>query len=187
MRRYSREGFSRELQPHDLFAAANDVVNLILPAMGREIRVESSFDGEGIAECVPEEINQVFAGILENAMQAVSEGPAGLVRVRGWSENGFVVVSVADNGPGIKPEHRSKVFTPFFTTKGPGGGTGMGLAIARRVVMALGGTINLKCQVGPGSGTEFTVRVPRVQTRDKRDKERELRIAVSDQRPSSAT
>lgn len=174
MRRYSREGFSRALQPHDVFAAARDVVGLILPGMGREIRVETAFEGDGAVECVPEEINQVLAGLLENAMQAVGSG--GLVRVRGWTEDGFVVVSVQDNGPGIKPEHRSKVFAPFFTTKGPGGGTGMGLAIARRVVMALGGTIGLKTQVGPGSGTEFTVRIPRAQSRERR---REAGAAVS--------
>ena len=177
MRRYSREGFSRELQPHDVFAAAKDVVNLILPAMARDIRVETAFEGDGAAECVPEELHQVLAGLVENAMQAVGEGVAGLVRVRGWSENGFVMVSVQDNGPGIKPEHRSKVFAPFFTTKGPGGGTGMGLAIARRVVMALGGTISLKSQVGPGSGTEFTVKIPRTQARD-RDRRREASAAV---------
>jgi signal transduction histidine kinase len=185
MRRYSREGFSRELQPHDVFAAAKDVVNLILPAMGREIRVETALEGDGMAECVPEEINQVLAGLLENAMQAVGEGGTGVVRVRGWSENGFVVVSVADNGPGIKPEHRSKVFTPFFTTKGPGGGTGMGLAIARRVILALGGTIALKSQIGPGSGTEFTVRIPRAQSRE-RDR-REPRAAVNEERPAPVT
>jgi signal transduction histidine kinase len=140
--------------------------------------VETAFDGEGIAECVPEEINQVLAGLLENAMQAVAEGPAGLVHVRGWAENGFVVVSVADNGPGIKPEDRSKVFTPFFTTKGPGGGTGMGLAIARRVVTALGGTISLKSQVGPGSSSEFTVKIPRAQTRDKSETRRESQRTI---------
>ena len=187
MRRYSREGFSRELQPHDIFAAATDVVSLILPAMGREIRVETAFEGGGIAECVPEEINQVLAGLLENAMQAAGEGAAGLVRVRGWSENGFVVVSVADSGPGIKPEHRSKVFAPFFTTKGPGGGTGMGLAIARRVVVALGGTITLKSQVGPGSGTEFTVRIPRSQTRDRDRKREAARAAIGGDRSAPPT
>ncbi len=186
MRRYSREGFSRELQPHDIFAAAVDVVSLILPAMSREIRVETAFEGDGNAECVPEEINQVLAGLIENAMQAVGETPAGLVRLRGWTENGFVALSVADNGPGIKPEHRSKVFAPFFTTKGPGGGTGMGLAIARRVVVTLGGTIALKSQVGPGSGTEFTVRIPRAQIRE-RERRRAAAVMAEGERPSPAT
>jgi signal transduction histidine kinase len=163
MRRYSREGFTRALQPYDVFGAAHDVVMLILPTIGRDIRVETSFEGSGVAECVPEEVNQVLASLVENALQAVPGGGSGLVRVRGWQEDGLVAISVADNGCGIKPEDRAKIFAPFFTTKGPKGGTGMGLAIARRVVMALGGTIDLKSQVGPGSGTEFTVKLPQVR------------------------
>ena len=165
MRRYSRDGFSRALQPYDLFGGARDVIDLILPTMGRPIEVQTSFEGSGVAECVPEEVNQVLANLLENAMQVVPDGGAGRVHVRGRGDgkDGFVVLSITDNGPGIKPEDRAKIFTPFFTTKGPGGGTGMGLAIARRVVTALGGTIGVKSQVGLGSGTEFTVRIPAKQ------------------------
>ena len=160
MRRYSRDGFSRALQPYDLFRASRDVIDLILPTVGRTMAVETSFDGSGIAECVPEEVNQVLANLLENAMQAAPDSGAGRIRVRGCTQEGFVVLTVADNGAGIKPEDRAKIFTPFFTTKGPGGGTGMGLAIARRVVTSLGGTIGMKSLVGAGSGTEFTVRIP---------------------------
>jgi len=65
-------------------------------------------------------------------------------------------VEVADNGPGIDPAHRSRLFEPFFSTKPRG--TGMGLAIARRIVEAHGGTIALESL--PGQGTTFRIHLP---------------------------
>jgi signal transduction histidine kinase len=157
MRRYSREGYSRTPQVYDAFAAARDVVSLIVPATGRDVRVETSFDGDGFIECVPEEFNQVLTNLVQNAVEAAPEG-TGCVRVRGGCEDGFVALTVTDNGPGIKAEDRAKIFTPFFSTKGPGRGMGMGLTIVQRVVTSAGGTIRLRSQVG--AGTEFQVRLP---------------------------
>jgi two-component system NtrC family sensor kinase len=157
MRRYSREGYTRALQAYDAFAAARDAVHLVAPATGRGASIDVSFDGEGLVECVPEEVNQVLSNLVQNALEAAPE-TAGRVRVRGYREREFVVLSVADNGPGIKPEDQAKIFTPFFSTKGPGRGMGMGLTIAQRVVASLGGSIRLRSQVG--IGTEFVVRIP---------------------------
>jgi signal transduction histidine kinase len=157
MRRYSREGYSRTPQLCDAFAAARDVITLIVPATGRDVKVETSFEGEGLIECVPEEFNQVLTNLVQNAVEAAPEG-TGFVRVRGGCENGFVALTVTDNGPGIQAEDRAKIFTPFFTTKGPGRGMGMGLTIAQRVVTSAGGTIRLTSRVGVGS--EFQVRLP---------------------------
>jgi signal transduction histidine kinase len=157
MRRYSREGYTRSLQPHDAFEAMRDVIRLVVPATGRQVAVETSFEGAGIVDCIPEELNQVLSNIVQNAVEAAPDGE-GRVRVRGFRENRFVVLSVADNGPGINGDDRSKIFTPFFSTKGPGRGMGMGLTIARRVVVGLGGTIKIESQ--PGSGAEFVVRIP---------------------------
>jgi signal transduction histidine kinase len=77
-----------------------------------------------------------------------------------------LVLKVRDNGHGIKAEDRARIFTPFFTTKGPGRGMGMGLTIVWRVVKSLGGTLDVDSEVG--RGTEFTVRVPRSQSRPER-------------------
>ncbi|MDP9002007.1 MAG: ATP-binding protein [Myxococcota bacterium] len=158
MRRYSREGYSREAQPYDAFAAARDVMRVVLPATGRDVRVEASFEGDGLIECVPEEFNQVLTNLVQNAVEAAPQ-VTGWVRIHGRSEEGFVAIAIADNGPGIEPDARAKIFTPFFTTKGPGKGMGMGLAIVQRVVAGVGGTIRVKSQVG--AGAEFLVRVPR--------------------------
>jgi len=158
MGRYGRAGYQRQLAPHDAWQAARTVVDVVLPATGRkvEVRVESS--GDGTLECVPEEWNQVLTNLVQNAIEAVPE-ESGRVWVRGSASADELVLRVADNGPGIEPEVQARLFTPFFTTKGPGRGTGLGLTISRRVVQSLGGTLQL--QSAPGQGTEFTIRVPR--------------------------
>jgi len=68
-----------------------------------------------------------------------------------------VVLTVTDNGPGVPPELRAQIFEPFHSTKGHGG-TGLGLAVARKIVTELGGTIEL--QNPPDGGAEFVVRLP---------------------------
>jgi signal transduction histidine kinase len=157
MSSYGKAGYSRQLRPHDVFAAARETVALVLPATGRAARVELDFSGDGIIECVPEELNQVISNLVQNAIEA-SPDVGGLVRVRGYiDEEDRLVLSVKDNGPGVKSDDAARIFTPFFTTKGPGRGMGMGLTICWRVVQALGGTL----QVVPGPGAEFIMRVPR--------------------------
>ncbi len=158
MRRYSREGYARVAQPYDLFAAVRDTVDLVLPATGRDVRVEVDVAGDGVASCVPEEMNQLLSNLVQNAIEASPEGE-GVVRVVGRSDATTVSMSVRDNGPGIKPEDRAKVFTPFYSTKEPGRGMGMGLTIVHRVATRLGGTVSVGGQ--SGQGAEFTVRIPR--------------------------
>src|SRR5207302_7538434 len=160
MSSYSRAGYSRQMRPHDIFAAAREAVALVLPATGRAVKVETEFAGDGTVECVPEEFNQVVTNLLQNAIEA-SPDVSGLVKVRGFVEGETVVMTVKDNGPGVRPEEMARIFTPFFTTKGPGRGMGLGLTIAWRVGESLGGSLGVR----PGPGAEFVVRVPRKQAR----------------------
>jgi len=162
MSRYGRAGYKREMVPHDAWAAAHAVVGIVLPATGRHVKVDLDLEGDGSLECVPEEFGQVLSNLVQNAIEAVPE-ETGRVRVRGRVEDGELVISVKDNGPGIPPETVQKLFTPFFSTKGPGRGVGLGLTITRRVVQSLGGTLQVASTVG--QGTEFVVRVPRTQPR----------------------
>ena len=69
------------------------------------------------------------------------------------------MISVADNGCGIKPEHLDKVFDPFFTTKPVGQGTGLGLSVSYGIIEQHGGSIELESEVDIGS--TFTIRLPR--------------------------
>ena len=100
------------------------------------------------------ELNQVWANLLDNAIDAA---PGGRVRVKAEREAGQVVVRVIDNGRGIPPDIVNRIFDPFFTTKEVGKGTGLGLDIARRIVQRHHGEI----EVSSGSGaTEFRVTLP---------------------------
>ncbi len=158
MGRYSREGYSRDLREHDVFQAARDVVSVVLPATGRDVKVLETLPESGIIRCVPEEFNQVLSNLLQNAIEAVAEG-TGEVQLFGSVTPTAVELHVKDNGPGMPDAVKSKIFNPFFSTKGPGKGMGMGLTMTRRVVQSLGGTITVQSEFG--RGTEFTVRIPR--------------------------
>jgi signal transduction histidine kinase/DNA-binding response OmpR family regulator len=108
----------------------------------------------------PGRVSQVFSNLLINAAQALSEwsGPRREIRVTSRLLEERAIVEVADTGPGIAPEHLSRVFQPFFTTKGMTTGTGLGLSISRDIVRRLGGDIEVSSV--QGVGTVFTVSLP---------------------------
>ncbi|HWO08153.1 MAG TPA: ATP-binding protein [Polyangiaceae bacterium] len=158
MVRYSREGYARSLRLHDAYGAVRDVVAIVRASVAREASVEIDLEGSGLVHCVPEELNQVLTNLIQNALEAVAPDATGHVLVRGRNQEGDLILSVRDNGPGIPERERGRIFDPFFTTKQAGHGMGLGLTICRRVVVAMGGTLALKSELGRGS--EFTVRVP---------------------------
>ena len=79
------------------------------------------------------ELNQVWTNLLDNAIGALGE--QGTITIRTSSDNDCAVVEIGDDGPGIPPEIRERIFDSFFTTKDVGQGTGLGLATARRIVV----------------------------------------------------
>ncbi|HVT98765.1 MAG TPA: ATP-binding protein [Acidobacteriaceae bacterium] len=101
-------------------------------------------------------LSQVWTNLLDNAIDAAPEGSK--IRIRTWSENGNLCVGIADQGAGVDPEIREQIFQPFYTTKPPGVGTGLGLDIAKRIVTAqYNGSIGFTSEPGK---TEFVVRLP---------------------------
>lgn len=78
------------------------------------------------------ELNQVWTNLIVNAAQAA--GPEGTVTVRAYPDDAAVVVEIEDDGPGIPPEDRPRIFDAFYTTKPPGSGTGLGLSISQRII-----------------------------------------------------
>ncbi|GAB7081685.1 sensor histidine kinase [Megalodesulfovibrio paquesii] len=111
-------------------------------------------------------LRQVLLNLLNNAAQAVQAAQAaqehsprrGRIMVTTACVGGRVEIGVRDSGQGIAPEHLDKIFTPFFTTKAPGQGTGLGLALCKRMVESLGGVIRVASL--PGLGATFTIELP---------------------------
>jgi signal transduction histidine kinase len=101
------------------------------------------------------ELNQVWTNLIVNAVEAM--GGKGLLRVITRCEHDFIMVEVADNGPGIPREVQPRIFEPFFTTKGVGKGSGLGLDISYRIIKQHNGTIEVQSQPG---NTRFIVRLP---------------------------
>lgn len=98
-------------------------------------------------------LGQVFLNLIVNAAQSIREGNQAdnTVRVATKTEDQRVVVEIADTGSGIKSEDLPQLFTPFFTTKPPGVGVGLGLPICQRLITAMGGSITVASEVGKGS------------------------------------
>ena len=117
----------------------------------------SASNGTGELELAgdPAALEQVFLNLLLNAAQAV--GPGGHAGVTADSTPDSIEVVVWDDGPGIAPEARDKVFDAFFTTRADG--TGLGLAIARQIVIAHGGEISVDRT--PTGGASIRVHLPK--------------------------
>jgi signal transduction histidine kinase len=104
------------------------------------------------------ELNQIWANLIDNALDAIPD--SGRIEVRANREHERVAVRVIDNGTGIPPDVRERIFDPFFTTKPVGLGTGLGLDIVRRLVRHNKGEIAVESRPGH---TEFRVLLPAVE------------------------
>jgi signal transduction histidine kinase len=101
-----------------------------------------------------------LSNLVDNAIRHGVEG--GRIRLTGRGENGTIVLSVEDDGPGIPKEHLPRIFERFYRvdkarSREPGG-TGLGLAIAKHIVESHGGTIRVESTTG--KGTRFVIRIP---------------------------
>jgi signal transduction histidine kinase/ActR/RegA family two-component response regulator len=144
----------------DLRAAADSALRMAAHELRRRARVVRHYQDVPPVRASASRISQVFLNLVINAAHSISMGAhdSNEISVRIRSENGSVVAEVSDTGSGIAPEHRERLFTPFFTTKPIGQGTGLGLSISRRIVRSLGGDI--AAESVPGQGTTMRVTLP---------------------------
>ena len=144
-----------QLEPVDLGELAQNVLSLYAsPPEG--ISIHSEVQPGVVAKADRDQLTQVLVNLVKNAEEAMAKGGGALhVRVRGSEQE--AVVEVQDSGPGIPPEHRARIFEPYFTTKE--GGTGLGLAIAARILQEHGGKLDVGGE--PGQGACFTLSLPR--------------------------
>ncbi|MBP9088505.1 MAG: HAMP domain-containing protein [Kofleriaceae bacterium] len=128
----------------------------------RDIDVVRDFADLPAVPVFVDELNQVWTNLLQNATQAIvasrpQPGARGRITLSTRRDGEFVVIGIADDGPGIEPAVKAQMFEPFFTTKAKGEGTGLGLGIVRQIVQKHGGEIS--CESQPGA-TQFWVRLP---------------------------
>ena len=123
----------------------------------------------GSVSIVSQDIGRVILNLITNAFYAAPLPPKGgfsdpdyrhdpTIWVSTKRENGKIIISVRDNGPGISEEIRDKIFQPFFTTKPAGQGTGLGLSLSYDIVKAHGG--ELKVETKEGEGSTFIIQLP---------------------------
>jgi two-component system NtrC family sensor kinase len=125
------------------------------PTIELEVKLDESI-GEVATDAAM--VAQILDNLLTNAIDAVGE-EKGKVTVSTRRERHRIAIEIADTGSGINPELLSRIFDPFFSTKGPGKGYGLGLAISLALAESLGGTIAVETKEGAGS--RFRLWIPR--------------------------
>ncbi len=153
--------FARQTKPQKRLADINALIeNIILlvrnQASFRNILIEKKLDEIPEVLVDPDQIQQVFVNIILNAAEAMTKGGV-LTVTSGTSSSGeYLVIKIADTGPGISEEVRERIFDPFYTTKEHG--TGLGLSISYGIVEQHGGTISVESSLGKGS--TFVIQLP---------------------------
>ncbi len=148
-----------KLAPTDL----NETIQRTLALMGHELGSRSiSLQFDPALDLPTINANQdhlqgVWLNLLLNAIDAIDQRP-GLISIKTSKTRDSVHVLVTDNGVGIPADKISHIFEPFYTTKDPGRGTGLGLSVCHQIVNRHGGQIHVSSQ--PGQGTTFTVTLP---------------------------
>jgi signal transduction histidine kinase len=126
-------------------------------AAAQKVRIVQELDLVGTAVRMDKpQLTQAFMNLVLNALQAMPGGGALTIRAGLDAAGPTARVSISDTGPGVPPEHLDRIFEPYFTTKA--GGTGLGLALARKIVEEHQGSIRV--ETGPGGGATFSVALP---------------------------
>ena len=157
-----RPDLSVQTRPLNLAAAVQEALHLLDPELRRR-RIEVQVDEPANLPDVmaePVALQQIIHNLVMNALQALEH--VDNTQRRLWlhmhAQGGRVVLSVRDNGPGVREEARAQLFTPFFTTRN--GGLGLGLSLSENLAQAMGGELTLAPDIGVDGGAEFLLVLP---------------------------
>jgi PAS domain S-box-containing protein len=123
------------------------VENLYVPA----------FDSPFLIRCRPTQISQVILNLVNNSYDEVQSRPLNFIKIEATTEGRDVIIAVTDSGKGLPPAVAEKLFTPFFTTKPVGKGTGIGLSVSKSLIESHGGTLEFDSSC---PNTRFVIRLP---------------------------
>jgi two-component system, NtrC family, sensor kinase len=161
LRLFSHSG-DGEWKPADVHGALENAIKFAgpelarTPAIGKSIDVERRYGEIDDVECVIAQIHQVFLNLIANAAQAM--GDEGKLTISTGQDGEWVWIAFADTGVGIDEENLERIFQPFYTSKPPGQGTGLGLSLSYNIVRKHHGRIEVQSKRGEGS--TFTVFLP---------------------------
>jgi signal transduction histidine kinase len=136
-----------------------------------EIQIVKNYGDLPAVECYAGKLNQVFMNIISNAIDALDsqvslqspadnrENPGKITITTAVKNQNWVLIHIADNGPGMTEAIKTQLFNPFFTTKPPGKGTGLGMSISHQIVVENHKGI-FWCKSEPGKGAEFYIEIP---------------------------
>jgi len=152
------QDYSRRLNPEFSIIDLSEVICNVLSNINIPENVDPSVNVTGLPSIRtdPALIQRVLTNLVNNAIQAMPDG--GDLTITGVIKEEKLLITVSDTGIGIPEEIKAKLFQPMFTTKAKG--QGLGLAVAKRLINALNGTINFESK--KGVGTKFTIELPLV-------------------------
>ena len=161
---FSRTGSATEFGELDISRVLDDTLQLLEPQMRRsQIQIVRSYDEDApLVFGNAGKLQQVFTNLIMNARDAILDG--GQIEIStSVADDGSMLVGISDSGIGIAPENVAKIYDPFYTTKGVGLGTGLGLAVTYGIVQEHTGRISVEST--PGKGTTFHITLPSVRSR----------------------
>jgi two-component system C4-dicarboxylate transport sensor histidine kinase DctB len=142
---------------HGVIDGAMEVMSPIISKSGVQLKIDMPSDLEGVrANAVL--LQQVLVNLLSNSLQAVADQEEKRMEISVSREEDKVLLKVQDNGPGIDPALVRRIFEPFYTTKDPGKGLGLGLTISARIMEDMGGKIRV-VHTGIGACFELTLNI----------------------------
>jgi signal transduction histidine kinase len=145
-------------QQFNIHEGLESSIKIMLTQFKHQLTIQRNFQANGVLECNPGQLNQVFLNLLTNAAQAIKEAGIIWIETEDLRRPDSLVIRIRDNGIGMSAETLSKIFDPFFTTKDVGEGTGLGLSISYSIIKNHGGTIEVSSS--PGTGSTFTITLP---------------------------
>ncbi len=148
------EGVDRLFNLNEIVSATASLISKSNQKIAINVDLKDSIDIIGNQV----EVNQVIINIIQNAMDALDSTDHPTINIVGTKSLDSFELSISDNGEGMAPEEYQKIFEPFYTTKAPGKGTGLGLYISYSIIKKHGGKISVESE--EGKGTTFIINLP---------------------------
>lgn len=155
LKSFVQQGHSEDLTEYNICEGVDTILSLYQHKFKDKIEIIKNYQAKPKVMCRRDDLNQVWTNLIHNAMQAIKE--QGTIQIDVIQEDSQVIVKVTDSGEGIPEEIKPRIFSPFFTTKAAGEGSGLGLNISKKIIESYQGTLNF---TSVPQKTMFTVKIP---------------------------